>query len=77
MNNLNTNLIARANKQNAKVNHINEGRIVHRYNISKALIECYFIPSDKLKDYEIEKAKQDLSVYSKYGIQIIMEFQKK
>lgn len=65
------------NKYISNVNSIDEGRIVKRYNIAKALIECYFIPSDKKKDYDIAVSKQDLGANIKYGTQILMTIQLK
>ena len=48
----------------------NQGKIVQRYNISKAYLESYFIPSMKMHSFELARSKQDLNAYSKYGISI-------
>ncbi len=46
------------------------GKVVRRYNISKAKIERYFIPSENIEAYEKAKSRQDLTAYSTYGTQL-------
>ena len=48
----------------------NQGKIVQRYNISKAFLESYFIPSKEVDAFELARSKQDLNAHSKYGIAI-------
>lgn len=48
----------------------NQGKIVQRYNIARAYLEYYFIPSLEMDAFELARAKQDLNAHSKYGIAI-------
>lgn len=70
MNNVNNNLISPSQAQMLNKDNIDQGKVVQRYNISQAKVECYFIPSGEQEAYEIAIFKQDLSAYKKYGIQM-------
>lgn len=70
MNNKDQILRKRFSKQNMGNKAIGEGKIVQRYNIAKAMIEFYFIPSEKLEDYEMAKSRQDLNANRMYGRQM-------
>ena len=51
-------------------NNNSEGQIVQRYNIPQALLESYFIPSNKMEAYQKARSIQDLNAQIKFGIPI-------
>lgn len=46
------------------------GQVVQRYNIIRAKLENYFIPSNNIDGYESAKKKQDVNAASKYGTKL-------
>ncbi len=44
-----------------------DGKFVRRYNISKAIVEDYFIPANNKKSFDFARTKQDLNANNKFG----------
>ena len=70
MKNLKNNQIIESNKKLEENNNFNLGKVVIRYNISKAEIEYYFIGSREVEAYELAALKQDLTATKRLGRQI-------
>lgn len=44
-----------------------DGKFVRRYNISKAIVENYFIPANNVQAFDCARTKQDLNANTIFG----------
>ncbi|MFM7217869.1 MAG: hypothetical protein ACKO1U_07615 [Bacteroidota bacterium] len=55
--------------------HFNDGKnldgmIVSRYNISLGRVEYYFIPAEKMSDYDTARHQHDVEAHRRLGMRI-------
>lgn len=49
-----------------------EGKVVQRYNVTRAKLEQYFITWNNIAAYEAARFNQDLNAHKKYGTLIVL-----